>query len=142
VENKSGGCICRNVRYNVEGEPKRITICHCLWCQKRTGSAFGVEVVFDVNQISFTGESLQSYRHISDESGRWIDQHFCTKCGSNLGLSLEAVPGIRSMSIGSFDDPSWIEDAGYPRRHVFTRSARSWSDIPSDSESYEMHFRA
>lgn len=139
---KTGGCICGNVRYSVSGEPKRITVCHCAWCQRRTGTAFGVEVVFDESQISISGESLSSYRHISDESGRWVEQHFCTHCGSNIGLTLQAVPGIRSLSAGSFDDPSWPEHAKHPRRHVFTRSARSWSDIPAGAERYEMHFRA
>lgn len=137
----SGGCICKNVRYAISGEPKRITICHCSWCQQRTGAAFGVEVVFDENQVSISGDTLTSYRHCSDESGRWLDQHFCAACGSNLGLTLEAAPGIRSMSAGSFDDPVLIEDQKYTRRHVFTRSARNWSDIPVNTECYELHFR-
>ncbi len=141
TEQRTGGCICGNVRYDVSGEPKRITICHCVWCQRRTGSAFGVEVVFDKNQINITGQSLSSYRHVSDESGRWLEQHFCSECGSNIGLTLEAVPGIRSISAGSFDDSSWLESAEYPRRHVYTRSARSWTDIPADAECYELHFR-
>ena len=139
---RTGGCICGNVRYSVTGEPKRITICHCTWCQRRTGSAFGVEVVFDESQINISGESLSSYQHISDESGRWLEQHYCSTCGSNVGLTLEAVPGIRSISAGSFDDSSWPESRKYQRRHVFTRSARSWCDIPADAESYAMHFRA
>ena len=142
TEPATGGCNCGNVRYRISGEPKRITICHCTWCQRRTGSAFGVEVVFDDEQIEITGDSLTSYRHISDESGRWLEQHFCANCGSNIGLTLEAVPGIRSMSAGSFDDTSWIEQVRYPRRHVFTRTARSWSEIPKGSECFEMHFRA
>jgi len=142
MEQRTGGCICGAVMYSIEGVPKRITICHCTWCQRRTGSAFGVEAVFDDSQISFTGESLTSYRHISDESGRWLDQHFCSRCGSKLGLTLEAVPGIRSISAGSMDDPQWLEQEQFASRHVFTRSARCWSDIPTDAECYELHFRA
>ena len=138
---RAGGCICGGVRYHTSGEPKRITLCHCSWCQRRTGSAFGVEVVFNDADLHISGKSLAHYRHISDESGRWLDQHFCSTCGTNLGLSLEAVPGIRSMSAGSFDDPSWLEDKKYSRRHVFTRTVRTWSEIPTDSECYEMHFR-
>ena len=141
MESRTGGCICRSVRYSVVGEPKRITICHCKWCQQRTGTAFGVEVVFDDSQINFTGDTLSNYRHISDESGRWVDQHFCSECGVNVGLTLEAVPGIRSISVGTFDDPLWVENKKYIRRHVFTRSARSWSVIPENAEVYEAHFR-
>ncbi|MEM7256495.1 MAG: GFA family protein [Pseudomonadota bacterium] len=111
-----------------------MTICHCTWCQRRTGTAFGVEVVFDTDQIDINEESVARYRHISDESGRWLDQHFCSKCGSNIGFNLEAVPGIRTIAAGTFDDPSWLKQDKYRRRHVFTRSAQDWASIPDDVE--------
>jgi len=96
-EIKHGQCVCGAVSYTVFGEPKRVTICHCKWCQRRTGAAFGVEVVFDEDHITINEESVARYRHLSDESGRWLDQHFCSKCGSNIGFTLEAVPGIRTL---------------------------------------------
>ncbi len=136
-----GQCVCGKVSFTVVGDPKRVTICHCEWCQRRTGSAFGVEVVFDESQIEINEESVSRYRHISDESGRWLDQHFCSTCGSNIGFTLEAVPGIRTIAAGIFDNPSWLETARVKRRHVFTRSVRDWSLIPNDVEQYEQHFR-
>ena len=141
LEPKSGQCVCGEVSFTVIGEPKRVTICHCKWCQRRTGSAFGVEVVFDDNQVLINEESVTRYRHVSDESGRWLDQHFCAKCGSNIGFTLEAVPGIRTIAAGTFNDASWLDDSKYPCRHVFTRSAQEWSNIPDDVEQYEQHFR-
>jgi len=138
---KTGQCVCGNVSYTAVGEPSRVTLCHCLWCQRRTGSAFGVEVVYKSDQIKINDESVSCYRHISDESGRWLDQHFCSKCGSNIGFTLEAVPGIRTIAAGTFNDPSWLLSEQYPRRYVFTRSAQDWADIPDDVERYEKHFR-
>lgn len=138
---KRGQCVCGEVSYTIVGEPKRVTICHCKWCQRRTGSAFGVEVVFDHSQIKINDESVTRYRHLSDESGRWLDQHFCAKCGSNIGFTLEAVPGVRTIAAGTFDDPTWLDADRYQRRYVFTRSAQDWSDIPDDVERYEAHFR-
>ena len=136
-----GGCVCRKVRYTISGIPLRVTICHCTWCQRRTGSAFGVELVFEKEQIQFHSDSVTVYRHISDESGRWVDQHFCNTCGSSIGLALEAVPSIQSISAGSLDDQNWSELTRLDRRHVFVRSARQWSVIPGDVEQYEEHFR-
>lgn len=140
-EPKSGQCVCGDVSYTTSGEPKRVTICHCQWCQRRTGSAFGVEVVFDASQISINEDAVSRYRHISDETGRWLDQHYCSKCGSNIGLTLEVVPGIRSIAAGTFDDPSWLESEKYKRSHVFTHSAQDWADIPDDVERYDRYFR-
>ena len=140
-EIKSGQCVCGSVSYTIVGEPKRVTICHCRWCQRRTGSAFGLEVVFEASQITINDRAVSRFRHLSDESGRWLDQHFCAKCGSNIGFTLEAVPGIRTIAAGTFDDPSWLQSDRYQRRHVFTRSAQDWSVIPDDVESHENHFR-
>lgn len=136
-----GGCVCGAVRYVTEGEPERVTLCHCTWCQRRTGSAFGTEAVFKEDAVRFTKGAPQIYRHLSDESGRWLDQHFCARCGTNLGLTLEAVPGIRSIPAGSFDDPSWISPTRQQFRAVFLRSSRDWSAVPGGIERHEVHFR-
>ncbi len=138
---QSGGCVCGKVRYSISGMPLRVTICHCTWCQRRTGTAFGVEVVFDKAQIKFESDAVSVYRHISDESGRWLDQHFCNTCGSNIGLTLEVVPNIHSISVGSLDDQDWAELDGLKRSHVYVRNVRQWSDVPDDVEQYERHFR-
>jgi hypothetical protein len=118
------------------GEPRRVTICHCQWCQRRTGSAFGIECVFDDAQVEFLGEPPREYRHTSDETGRWLDVRFCQKCGCNLGFKLEAVPGIQTIAAGTLDDPSRISAERQHFRHVFTRSRRDWSII---SEQVECH---
>ncbi len=136
-----GGCVCGAVRYTAHGSPERVTICHCAWCQRRTGTAFGIETVFRQEHVEFTAASPKTYRHVSDESGRWLDQQFCSTCGTNIGFTLEAVPGIRTLAAGTFDDPSWIDAAEHQFRHVYIRSARSWIDIPEGVEKYEAHFR-
>ncbi len=136
-----GGCVCGAVRYRTQGLPLRVTVCHCTWCQRRTGSAFGIEPVFAREQIVDLSGTPTIYRHVSDISGRWLDVEFCATCGSNLGFTLEAVPEIRTRAAGSFDDPAWIDPADMEFRHVFARSARPWSRIPDDVQVWEAHFR-
>lgn len=137
----AGGCVCGAVRFSTTGLPSRITICHCTWCQRRTGTAFGTECVFPVEEVKIDGEALRFYRHYSDESGRWIEQDFCSNCGTNIGLRLEAVPAIRSLSIGSFDDTSWVDTAGVTIRHVYARSQIGVVAIPDGAEIFDTHFR-
>jgi len=136
-----GRCVCGNVRIFAKSLPSRITICHCDWCRRRTGTAFGTECVFAMDEIEVQGDSLRSYRHVSDISGRWLEQDFCSDCGSNIGLRLEAVPDIRSIAIGCFDNVEWMESSGVSVKHVFTRSKLPLSEIPDNVETYEMHFR-
>ena len=137
----TGGCVCGSTRFKTSGEPLRVTICHCTWCQRRTGTAFGTEVVYGSGQVRLTGQEIARYRHHSDESGRWLDVEFCGRCGSNLGFSLEAAPGLRTLPAGTFDDPSWIRAERYEFRHVFLRSRREWSELSPLVEIHERHFR-
>lgn len=141
VDEHGGGCVCGAVRFRAIGEPLRVTVCHCTWCQRRTGSAFGVEAVFEAAQVKFDGDSIGRYRHVSDESGRWLDIEFCTRCGGNLGLTLEAVPGFRTLPAGSFDDAGWLTARAQTFRHVFARSRRDWSDPSLALDVHEQHFR-
>lgn len=81
------------------------------------------------------------YRHLSDESGRWLDIRFCSRCGTNLGFTLEAAPSIRTLPAGAFDDSDWIRAENLDTRHVFVRSRRDWPELTSDVEIFEEHFR-
>lgn len=138
----TGGCLCGQVRYRTAGLPSRITVCHCRWCQQRTGSAFGVECVFALEDVQLQGDAPRSWRTVSDESGRWLERDFCGHCGTPIGLRLEAVPDIRSLALGSFDDTSWRNAEGIAVRHVFMRSAIGLVAVPAHMERYERHFRA
>jgi hypothetical protein len=138
---QAGGCVCGAIRYVTRGAPERVTLCHCAWCQRRTGTAFGTEVVFQEDKVFLSGIEPTRYRHESDESGRWLEVYVCPRCGSNLGFTLEAAPGIRTVPAGTYDDPSWVEPSVAKFRHVFVRSRRSWSDLGGNVEVYERHFR-
>ena len=39
-------CHCGQLRLEVSGEPFAVSICNCLACQRRTGSAFGMQAGF------------------------------------------------------------------------------------------------
>jgi hypothetical protein len=69
------------------------------------------------------------------------DLRFCPRCGSNLGFTLQAVPGIRTVPAGTLDHPELLNPKQTKFRHVFTRSRRTWSEVTSEVEAYERHFR-
>ena len=103
-----GGCVCGAVRYETQGDPMRVSVCHCTWCQRRTGSAFAVEPVFQMEQVVVSGPPLSRYRHISDSSGRWLELAFCPTCVTNIGFVTERAPDLQFIDAGTFDDPTWI----------------------------------
>ena len=47
-------CHCGQLHLAVEGEPFAVSICHCLACQRRTGSAFGMQAGDCGSQVFYT----------------------------------------------------------------------------------------
>lgn len=128
-----GGCVCGNLRYRTSGQPKRVSICSCRWCQKRTGSALGVSVYFDKVDVEFTNGVLKRHRLYSD-AGRWIDSEFCPNCGTTVTWTLEFLPGFRGIAGGTFDSPTfWYE----VQRFVFARTKPDWLTVEGDIEVFE-----
>ena len=134
-----GGCLCGDVRYRTTGEPLRITICHCTFCQKLTGSAYLVEPIFHRQDVVLTGAAPRTYDHRSDGSLKRVTLNFCGRCGSTIYLDLERFPDILGLCGGTFDDPNWYARGQASRRHIFTRSAQSGVDLPAGIELFEAH---
>ena len=128
-----GGCVCGEIRYRVTGDPVIATVCHCRFCQKRTGSAFSQPVVFSEDQVEFSGGPRTTYEHLSDESHRWLRMEFCPRCGTTVAWRAERRPGTIGIAGGTFDDPNWVKI----QRHIWTRSAQHWTSIPADLECFE-----
>ena len=126
--------MCGAVRYKTRGEPLDSFACHCTACQKKTGSAFAIELFFLNENVEFTGTAPSVFESKSDETGRWLRHEFCPKCGSSIGLTVERRPGQHGVTGGTFDDPNWLE----LNRHVWTRSAQKWTPIPHGVERYEL----
>lgn len=127
-----GGCVCGTVRYRVTGAPIRTNVCHCTFCQRRTGSAFGFMAFFKQEDLEITRGILKSYEHRSDESNRQLRMEFCPTCGTTVTLTVKVRPGARGVAGGTFDDPSWLKI----ERHSWTRSAQPWVIVPPDVEQF------
>jgi hypothetical protein len=125
-----GGCLCGAVRYRVEGEPALSSVCSCTACQRRTGSAFGFGAYFKAEQVTILVGELRTYEHRSDETHRWLRFEFCTKCGTQVTWTAEALAGMRAVGVGTLDDPKWIK----PKRFGWFRSAHSWLKPPEGVE--------
>ena len=79
-----GGCICGATSYETLGDPLRVTICHCRFCQRATGSAYMVEPIFRCEDLRVTKGSPATYQHRSQGSGKLVHVHFCAACGTKL----------------------------------------------------------
>jgi len=83
-------CSCRQLQIECEGEPVRTSVCHCLECQRRTGSVFGAQVRFLEGQVHPRGEAKRFSRRA--DSGGLVELNFCPECGSTVYWRLESQP--------------------------------------------------
>ena len=124
---RNAACSCGQLRLVAEGEPVRVSICHCLACQRRTGSVFGVQARFDVGQIRVEGRSTE-YVRISDDGDERIFR-FCPECGATVFYTTAGAPQLIAIPIGAFADP----DFPAPAFSVWERRMHVWVHAPRDS---------
>ncbi|MEM7225952.1 MAG: GFA family protein [Pseudomonadota bacterium] len=128
-----GGCACGAVRYKTTADPQRVSLCSCTWCQKRTGSAFGISCYFEKPDVELLQGERKSYRVTSD-AGRWLEAEFCVACGSTVTWTLELFPDYRGIAGGTFDQPTFWYTL---QRYVYTRSKPEWLEAPEGVECFE-----
>ena len=114
---RAAACHCGQLRLDVAGDPFAVSICNCLACQRRTGSAFGMQAGFKADQVQVAGRFID-YARISDEADRKEHVfHFCPDCGSQVFYTEPTEPDLIVVSVGSFADPSFPPAAADSRRH-------------------------
>lgn len=89
---QEGGCQCGAVRYRTSDRPVRVIAGHCAACKRRTGAAYGIGVYLQDTDVEFTQGTMRTYEFHSDESGRWLRNEFCDKCGATVSWTLELRP--------------------------------------------------
>ena len=136
MSNKEGGCLCGAIRYITKAEPVRVTVCHCKFCQRATGSAFLVEPIFNRRDFEVVAGKPETYVHRSEGSGKRITINFCSTCGTKLFLDFERFPDVIGAYGGTFDDPNCFERTAENTKHIFLEGAQHGTVIPPGINTY------
>lgn len=106
-------------------------MCHCLACQRRTGSTFGAQARFPRGAVAISGRSTPFTRE-GDSGGR-ATFHFCPECGSTVYYQIEQLPDAIAVPVGAFADPTFPA----PRVSVYEARRHPWTGIPEDAEHHD-----
>jgi hypothetical protein len=128
---RTASCRCGQLTATCEGEPVRVSACHCLDCQKRSGSAFAVQARWPAAQVTVEGAS-KSWINVAD-SGNRITFHFCPQCGSDVHYEIDGkfdgkFDGLVAVPVGAFADPHFPP----PRFSVWEERKLPWVEIIGD----------
>jgi len=129
VTERSASCRCGQLRATTTGDPVRMSVCHCLNCKKRSGSAFAAQARWPSAQVRIEGR-WNPFKKVSD-SGNWATFHFCPECGSdvyyrNEGPGVDAdLASLVAIPLGAFDDPFF----GALSYSVYEERKHEWVEI-------------
>jgi hypothetical protein len=127
----TASCCCGRLSAVTSADPVRVSVCHCLECQRRTGSVFGAQARFPSNAVTVSGASKQFIR-VGDEGGRTLF-NFCPTCGSTVFYKTEGREDHIAIPVGAFAEPSFPG----PTVSVYEERMHSWVQMPSDIEHRE-----
>jgi hypothetical protein len=134
-----GGCLCGGLRYRTTAEPIRVTICHCRFCQRSTGSAYLIEPIFARSEFEILRGAPNEFAHRSEGSGKQVFVNFCGTCGTKIFLGFERWPDFVGVYAGTFDDPNWFAIRAENAKHIFLDSARAGTIVPSGIGTFRRH---
>ena len=117
-------CSCGRLRVTTEGDPVRISMCHCLDCQRRTGSAFGLQARWPKDRVEVSGPHNE-YVRLSDDGAKRTFR-FCTECGATVFWTNDDWPDTIAVPVGAFADPTFPQ----PTVTVYTSRRYPWLRLP------------
>ncbi len=128
---RTAACHCGKLTVSCNGEPAKISLCHCFDCQKRTGSLFSVAAFYPRAEVEIITGDANSFRRTS-ASGFDVTFHFCPDCGSNLWWEADRLPNLIAVAAGSFADSNFP----MPEQAVWAEGQHHWLRLPEEMPSH------
>jgi hypothetical protein len=133
---REGGCSCGAVRYRLTSDPLIVHCCHCLNCQRQTGSAFVVNVLIEADCVEIAQGEPQAV-DVPRDDGSAQPIFRCPECQTAL-YSRYGREGVSFVRAGTLDEPASVS----PDVHIFTRSKLPWVTLPEDVPSFDVYYDA
>ena len=129
-----GGCACGAVRYRLTSEPMFVHCCHCLNCQRQTGSAFVINLLIETDRVEVLAGDPQPVDVPRDDGSAQVIFR-CPDCQVAV-FSSYGWPELRFVRGGTLDDPSSVA----PDIHIFTKSKVPWVTLPDGTPAVEIYY--
>jgi hypothetical protein len=131
---REGGCACGAVRYRLTSDPLITHCCHCLNCQRQTGSAFVINLLIEADRIEWLAGAPQPVA-VPRDDGSTQRIFRCPTCQVAI-FSEYGRPEVRFVRGGTLDQPSEVT----PDVHIFTKSKLGWINLPDSAPAFEVYY--
>lgn len=123
-------CSCGQLSAQVSGDPVRVSICHCLACQRRSGGPFAQQARYPRENVQISGNSTTYFR--AGDEGGGATFHFCPQCGATVYYEPKDLPAYVAIPVGAFADPGFPA----PTVSVYEERMHGWVVPPPDAEHW------
>jgi hypothetical protein len=131
---REGGCSCGAIRYRLTSDPLFVHCCHCLNCQRQTGSAFVINALIEADRVELLAGEPQPVPVPRGASGK--QRIFrCPTCQIAV-FSTYTRATVRFVRAGTLDDPTSVE----PDVHIYTRSKVPWVELPESTPAFRTYY--
>jgi hypothetical protein len=130
---REGGCSCGAVRYRLTSDPLIVHACHCLNCQRQTGSAFVINALIETDRLEVVSGEPAQVDLPRDEGVQPVWR--CPACQVALFSEYDR-PWLRFVRVGTLDDPASL----VPDVHIYTRSKLDWVTLPASAPAFEVFY--
>jgi hypothetical protein len=123
-------CQCGRLSVDLPSFTPAVVACHCQYCQRRSGSPFGVLAYYPADLLTIHGNAIRFERPA--DSGGSLESFFCGECGSTVYARASKHPMMLGIAVGAIADPSFHP----PMRSVWETTMHHWLTIPGDVQHY------
>jgi hypothetical protein len=131
----AGRCACGAVRYRLLSPPLFVHCCHCLDCQRQTGSAFVLNALIEADRVALLSGAPVAIT-VPTDSGLPHDIYRCPTCQVALWSTYGGRRQLRFVRVGTLDDPAALK----PDVHIYTRSKQPWVVLPENVPAFPAYY--
>lgn len=129
-----GRCGCGALRYRLTSAPMIVHCCHCLNCQRQTGSAFVINLLIEAGRVEIVS-GVPTRIDVPRDDGTPQRIFRCPVCQVAV-WSEYGRPEVRFVRAGTLDDPSAVS----PDTHIFVRSKLPWVKLPASVPAFDVYY--
>lgn len=133
-----GACSCGHTRYKLTRAPLFVHCCHCTYCQRETGSAFGLNALIEASEVVLEQGKLERVE-LPSKSDKGQSVFRCSQCQvalwSHYGAGGDTLSFVR---VGTLSDAASIT----PSIHIYTSTKQPWVRLSSEVPSVDEYYRA
>jgi hypothetical protein len=108
--------------------------CHCLSCQRQTGSAFVINMLIEADRVDVLAGEPQAVE-VPRDDGSAQRIHRCPTCQVAV-FSEYTRPEVMFVRAGTLDEPSAV----VPDAHIYTRSKLPWVELPDSVPAFDVYY--